>query len=65
MAKRKHQSGGNEEAARIILADPQWYAGLPLEWARLWMERRGARALGRYLDTVEAGNSLAAVRKAG
>jgi hypothetical protein len=30
---------GNREAAEIILADPERYAGLPLEWARLWMER--------------------------
>ena len=30
---------GNRETAEIILADPERYAGLPLEWARLWMER--------------------------
>jgi hypothetical protein len=32
---------GNEQAARIILADPERYAGLPLIWARLWVERHG------------------------
>jgi hypothetical protein len=38
---RKHMPQRcNEEAARIILADAERYAGLPLEWARLWMERR-------------------------
>lgn len=31
---------GNELAARIILADPVKYAGLPLIWARLWVTRR-------------------------
>lgn len=30
----------NREAARIILAKPQRYAGLPLEWARLWRSKR-------------------------
>jgi hypothetical protein len=30
---------GNEIAARIIVADPVKYAGLPLMWALLWMER--------------------------
>jgi len=29
----------NELAARIILANPVKYAGLPVIWARLWMER--------------------------
>jgi hypothetical protein len=32
---------GNEQAARIILADPERYAGLPTAWARLWVERHG------------------------
>jgi hypothetical protein len=42
MAKAKAFHGGNKEAACIILADPERYAGLPLEWARLWMERHGS-----------------------
>jgi hypothetical protein len=39
-------AAGNELAARIILANPVRYAGLPLMWARLWMSRhaRGLRA---------------------
>jgi hypothetical protein len=37
--KTKVFHSGNEEAARIILADPKRYAGLPLEWAKLWRER--------------------------
>jgi hypothetical protein len=32
----------NEQAARIILADPEKYAGLALEWARLWWTRHMA-----------------------
>ena len=40
MAKRKPDyDKGNLEAARIILADPERYAGLPLEWAKLWMAK--------------------------
>jgi hypothetical protein len=31
MANPKDCRGGNEEAAHIILADPERYAGLPLE----------------------------------
>jgi len=30
---------GNRAAARIILSDPARYAGLPLAWAKLWMEQ--------------------------
>jgi hypothetical protein len=30
-------AAGNELAARIILADPVRYAGLPMMWARMWM----------------------------
>lgn len=30
----------NREAATIILADAQRYAGLPVEWAERFMERR-------------------------
>jgi hypothetical protein len=37
----------NEEAARIILSEPERYAGLPLEWARLWMDAMGTREKGR------------------
>jgi hypothetical protein len=33
MRKPKDCRGGNEEAVRIILADPERHAGLPLEWA--------------------------------
>jgi hypothetical protein len=29
----------NLEAARIMLADPERYAGSPLEWAKLWMAK--------------------------
>jgi hypothetical protein len=43
MAKPKDRRGGNEEAARIILADPERYAGLPLEWACPWMKGDGTR----------------------
>jgi hypothetical protein len=31
----------NAEAAWIIFEDPARYEGLPLEWARLWVERHG------------------------
>jgi hypothetical protein len=41
MARPKNYCRGNEEAARIILADPERYAGLALKWARLWVERHG------------------------
>ena len=30
---------GNALAARLILADPEKYDGLPLEWAMLWQSR--------------------------
>ena len=30
----------NREAAAIILANPQRYAGLPLEWAKQFMKCR-------------------------
>jgi hypothetical protein len=30
---------GHDYAARIILADPGKYAGLPLEWARIFIDR--------------------------
>jgi hypothetical protein len=36
---RKVSQEGNEQAARIILADSERYAGLPLIWARLWVEK--------------------------
>jgi hypothetical protein len=36
-------AAGNELAARIILADPVKYAGLPVMWARLWMSRYSRR----------------------
>jgi hypothetical protein len=36
--KRVSQEG-NEQAASIILSDPRRYDGLPLIWARLWVER--------------------------
>jgi len=41
MAKPKDRRGGKRRSARIILADPESYAGLGLEWARLWMKRDG------------------------
>jgi hypothetical protein len=31
---------GNQLAARIILANPVKYDGLPLIWARLWVRRQ-------------------------
>jgi hypothetical protein len=42
MARNKLNAydGANAEAARIILADPVRYAGLPLEWARMWQEKQ-------------------------
>ena len=45
-AKRIHETLAarydrqNREAAAIILANPQRYAGLPLEWAQLWNKRK-------------------------
>lgn len=30
----------NREAAAIILTDAQRYAGLPVEWAKLWRQRK-------------------------
>jgi hypothetical protein len=41
MAKIRNFDRDNDQSARIILADPERYAGLPLEWARLWMSRQG------------------------
>ena len=29
----------NGQAAKIILLEPERYAGLPVEWARLWNEK--------------------------
>lgn len=40
MKKRLDITYGNALAARIILSDPVKYAGLPLVWARLWMDRQ-------------------------
>jgi hypothetical protein len=37
---------GNDLAARIILADPVKYAGLPLIWAQLWTSQQ-KEAYGR------------------
>lgn len=31
----------NDQAARIILNEPEKYAGLPFEWAKLWATRHG------------------------
>jgi hypothetical protein len=42
MPKRTDYDRGNEDAARIILADPERYDGLPLQWAKLWVARHGA-----------------------
>lgn len=39
--ERTNILAGNALAARIILADPGRYAGLPLIWAQLWMSRWG------------------------
>jgi hypothetical protein len=37
--KRKDFTEANLAAARIILREPERYAGLPLEWAMLWQAR--------------------------
>ena len=36
----------NRIAARIILADPERYAGLPLIWARMWTENHKEKRNG-------------------
>lgn len=35
----------NAVAARIILADPERYAGAQLVWARMWTENRDKKRL--------------------
>jgi hypothetical protein len=42
MAKRTDYDRYNAETAAIILSAPEKYDGLPLEWARMWMERHKA-----------------------
>lgn len=46
MTVAEKYEAGNREAAAIILANPERYAGLPLEWAQLWTARAD-RAAGR------------------
>jgi hypothetical protein len=41
MARARDYDRHNEESARIISCDPARYAGLPLAWTRLWLERHG------------------------
>jgi hypothetical protein len=39
MIKAARYEASNLEAARIILRDPEQYAGLPLAWACMFMDR--------------------------
>lgn len=43
MKARADIAAGNELAARIILADPARYAGLPVIWAQLWRKNEYER----------------------
>jgi hypothetical protein len=36
---KNHFDADNRRAAWIILSDPARYGGLPLAWAKLWLER--------------------------
>ena len=38
----------NSEAAAIIAADPDRYAGPLLQWAEMWRKKRGAAAIENH-----------------
>jgi hypothetical protein len=55
----------NEQAARIILAQPERYAGGLLEWANLWIERysgkpeeSGSKPKESYMQTTQESNAV-------
>lgn len=51
----------NREAAEIILADPERYAGICLEWAQLWHRNHPIPKTGNSLwkDWIDAGRKRA------
>jgi hypothetical protein len=38
--KQRGFEAGNDQAAAVILADPERYEGIQLEWARLYVARK-------------------------
>jgi hypothetical protein len=42
--KQRWFDSANDQAAAVILADPERYEGIQLEWARLYVARRDGDA---------------------
>jgi hypothetical protein len=64
MGIRKFSQEGNAQAAWIILNDPDRYPGLPLLWARAWLNRHGLTQLV-WKPRWTQGDAAAAAAKQG